>query len=400
MQILVAVDDLFHDYPGGMARVAWEIAQLMRSRGHTVTLISRDRSGHLAETDEYEGIRIVRYRVPTLSRWDPRRAHAAITDARDAARRRLADTRWDVVHMHSPLTGAGVLDGLGPGPRYVYTMHSPMVLEQRINWAAQGWSGRFKLLFGQRALLRLERRILEASAAVHTLSRFTREQIRRFHGLEHKVTVVPHWRDDRARRTMSRAEARARLGWPADRPVLYTLRRHGPRYGLDIALRAAAPLLQKYDARLVMAGDGPLRPTLQQLARDLGVADRVDFPGRISDEVMALSYQAADLFLLPTLALECFGLITLEAFSYGCPVLSTDAAAIPETMRPILPDFIVPAGDERAMHEKLDAFLSGRLVPPTPEALFEHVEAHYGRAVIEPRLAAVLEGTPVPATVS
>ena len=52
---------------------------------------------------------------------------------------------------------------------------------------------------------------------------------------------------------------------------------------------------------------------------------------------MALWYEAADLFVLPTTALECFGLITMEAFAHGCPVLSTDAAAVPESMRPIMP---------------------------------------------------------------
>ena len=88
--------------------------------------------------------------------------------------------------------------------------------------------------------------------------------------------------------------------------------------------------------------------------------------------------------------MECFGLITLEAFSYGCPVLSSDAAAIPETMRPILPDLIVPAGDVAALRRKIDDFISDKIVV-APEELLEYVESRFGAAVVLPQLLALLK---------
>jgi len=386
------VDQAFVDFPAGMARVAWDIAAVMRQRGHHVAMLSMHllRRGLRPDVSEHDGVQVVRYEQPALPGWHPARVKRTVAAAADAVRTHLADRRWDVVHMHSLFAGHGALAALGRGPRYVSTVHSPAVMEQEINWATQGLVGRLKLLFGKGRLRRFERRLLEASAAIHTLSEYTRQQMERFHGLGSRVTVVPHWRRPEDRRELSVDEARRRLRWPPGEKLLLSVRRLAPRYGLDLAIQAVAPLAAAGRCRFYIGGDGPLRPALERLARDLGVDDRVHFLGRISDADLALAYQAADLFVLPTLALECFGLITIEAFSFGCPVLSTDAAAIPETMRPILPELIVPAGDVEALRQKLDEFLSGRIVVDR-DKLVEYVAGRFDSSVVLPRLLAMLE---------
>lgn len=143
----------------------------------------------------------------------------------------------------------------------------------------------------------------------------------------------------------------------------------------------------------MIGGDGSLRPIFEQLVRDLGVANRIQFLGRIPDEKVALAYEAADLFVLPTRALECFGLIIQEAFAYGCPVLSSDAGAIPETMNPIMPEFVVPAGDVDVLRSKIEAFLDGRLVAPAPAKLLAHMDERFSSEVIVPRLMKWIEGS-------
>lgn len=393
MRYLVAIDYCFADRPGGSGRVAWDIAAVMRQRGHEVAMLSmhQPKLQRRPTVSEHEGIRVVRYDHPTLPAWYPGRVKRTIDAAANVVRAHLANKNWDIVHVHSMLTGNGVLTALGREPRYVYTVHSPIVMEQEINWAGQGIIGRFKLLFGKGTLLRLERRLLDASSAIQTLSDFTRRQLERFHGVGERVTVVPHWRRPELKREISKEEARRRLGWPESEKILFSVRRLGSRYGIDVAIRAVAPLAAQNRCQYYIAGDGALRAAFQQLAIDLGVSERIHFLGRISDEDLALAYQAADLFLLPTLALECFGLITQEAFSYGCPVLSSDAAAIPETMRPIMPEFIVPAGDVAALRQKIDDFVNGRLVPPTEEELVQYVASHFDASVVVPKLLALLE---------
>lgn len=395
MKYLVAVDMFFPDRPGGMGRVAWDIALLMRDRGHDVAFVTPDEFAPpgTPAVGQQDGVRVLRYRRPTLPALHPRRLHATVRAAAEQTRAALGGEHWDVVHMHTPFTGEGVQRAFGRGPRYIYTMHSPAVLEQRINWSTQGLSGRVKLLLGQGALRRQERRVLSECESIHTLSAFTRDRIEEFYGLGHRVRVIPHWRRPGMVRRHTKSQARRQLGWPDDGPLLFTVRIHGPRYGIDDAIRAAAPLLVPRNARFAIGGDGPLTPTFRRLAEELGCGERVRFTGRLSDEALALAYQAADLFVLPTRALECFGLITIEALSYGCPVLSTDAAAIPETMNQILPDFVVPAGDVSSLRARMDDFLSGRLVPPPEEALTRFVAERFDAAVVTPQILALLESS-------
>ena len=356
--------------PRGMGRGAWDIAMLMRDRGHDVAMVVArlEPGAEDPRVSTHDGVRILRYSRPLVPGWHPLRGRRLVQAARTATQRHFGSERWDVVHMHSPLTGAGVLEALGDQPRYVYTLHSPAVMEQEINWAKQGALGQLKLLFGMGALKRLERKVLQPCPCIHTLSEFSRTKVEHFHGLGNRVVVVPYWRRPELQRVHTKLEARRRLGWPADEPLLFTMRKLGPRYGLDVAIRAVAPLAAAGRCSLVIGGDGLLRQELRDLARALQVTDRVRFAGRLDEAQLALAYQAADLFLLPTVALECFGLIVVEALAFGCPVLSTDVGAIPELMRAILPEFVVPAGDVEALRDKIGRFLSGSLTAPPPRA--------------------------------
>jgi glycosyltransferase involved in cell wall biosynthesis len=394
MKYLVAVDNCFLDAPGGMGRVAWDIAVLMRDRGHDVGMVAaRPRAGAEGPSlGAHHGMRIVHYSRPLLPAWHPLRARRAVQAARAATQQHFAGERWDVVHMHSPFTGAGVLAALGNQPRYVYTLHSPTVMEQEINWASQGRIGQLKMRLGRGALRRVERQVLQPCARIHTLSEFSRAKVEHFHGLGDRVRVVPYWRRPELQRHCSKLEARRRLGWPADEPLFLTVRKLGPRYGLDIAIRAIAPLAAAGRCAFVLAGDGPLREELRALVRSLGVGGRIRFAGRLDEAQLALAYQAADLFVLPTRALECFGLIIVEALAFGCPVLSTDAGAIPELMRDILPEFVVPAGDVAALRHKLERFLDGTLVAPPPAALEAHVDRCFDKHLIAAQLVSLLEG--------
>lgn len=393
MRYLIAVDDCFVDAPGGMGRVAWDIALQARDRGHEVALFSAARPGidPAKRPSEVDGIRLIRFVRPELPAWHPLRAQRTIEAGAAAVKQALGDRTWDVLHTHTPVTGIAAHLGIRRH-RTVATIHSPMLLEQRINWASQGLSGRVKLLFGQGAAKRLERRTLDAADDIHVLSQFTRRTLDEMYGVGDRVTVIPHWRRAELRREYSRAEARRKLKWSEDLPTFFTVRHHGPRNGIDIGIRAVAPLAAAGKCQFMIGGDGRLRPQYEQLARDLGAAGHIHFLGRMSEEDLNLAYQAADLFLLPTRALECFGLIMLEAFAFGCPVLSSDAGAIPEVMQPILPGFIVPSGDVKTLQEKVSRYLTEDLAAPPPEEMVRYVDERYGASVVVPRLMSFLFG--------
>jgi glycosyltransferase involved in cell wall biosynthesis len=389
MNYLCAVDSYFHDYPGGTARVALDIALLMHEYGHHVTMICKAENGQqdASTVIESEGIRILRYKKTNFNNWSPFYVQNQIKTVKKAVHKFLPNIKWDIIHIHSLFTGAGVMEALGDNPRYLYTVHSPVVAEQKINWAHQGFIGKVKLLFGLRILKRLENIILHKASAIHVLSKFTKSQIQYFHGLADKITIIPHWIQPEYIRTQKKAEARALLGWPQNIPVLFTIRNHIPRTGLDIAIDAITPLTIQKRCIFVVAGDGPMRTMLQQRAIKAGAGpSQVVFTGHLPNKKLMLAYQAADLFVLPTIELECFGLIILEALAMGCPIVATNVAAIPELLEPILPDFIVPANNVMAMRTKLQDYLKGKLAVPEQTTLIDYVQHRYAKKVISQKM--------------
>jgi glycosyltransferase involved in cell wall biosynthesis len=91
----------------------------------------------------------------------------------------------------------------------------------------------------------------------------------------------------------------------------------------DLLLEAFAQVVQQVDARLDVVGDGPFRPSLEQRARHLGVAQRVTFHGWRSLRESSDLLRAADVYVLPTLR-EPGGISVLEAMASGLPCVVAD----------------------------------------------------------------------------
>ncbi len=104
----------------------------------------------------------------------------------------------------------------------------------------------------------------------------------------------------------------------------------------------------------VLAGDGPERGRLEQLAGTLGVADRVLFLGHREDAAAVMA--AADLVVLPSFA-EGMPLAVLEACALGRPVIASDVGGVGEVL-PREAGRLVPAGDAAALAEAIEAVLA------------------------------------------
>jgi glycosyltransferase involved in cell wall biosynthesis len=228
--------------------------------------------------------------------------------------------------------------------------------------------------------------LLERTQVVHVLSAYTAQLLAEEHALPaERMTRIPGWVDlGRFRPLNDRTVLKRSLVWPEGR-VLFTLRRLVPRMGLDRLLRAFAEVRKNApDINLVIAGDGPLRGELESLSSALGLAGSVRFAGRVSDEALPRMYAAADAFVLPTAALECFGLIALEAFASGRPVLATPVGAIPEVVGAVEREWLATDAGEAALSTLLDRWARGALPMHSPEELREFVERGYAA---EERLA-------------
>jgi len=124
-------------------------------------------------------------------------------------------------------------------------------------------------------------------------------------------------------------------------------------------IRIFAKVSAAIPATLVMVGDGPDRGMAQEEARVLGVADRVQFLGRIDNVAPLLS--SADLFLLPSQN-ESFGLSALEALACGVPVVASNAGGIPEVIQEGVTGALLPVGDTHGMASAAIRILSDSTV--------------------------------------
>jgi glycogen(starch) synthase len=120
--------------------------------------------------------------------------------------------------------------------------------------------------------------------------------------------------------------------------------------------------------RWVALGDGPYRPMLEMLVEELGLEQRVHFPGHVSDQEMHAWHELSTLFVHPTLY-EGSSLVTLEAMAHRRAVIASAAGGIPDKVRPGENGWLVAPGDASA----LAAAISGAVSDPARLA-------HYGLA--------------------
>lgn len=132
------------------------------------------------------------------------------------------------------------------------------------------------------------------------------------------------------KRKYSKVEARALVDLPQDKYIIFTLRRLDKRMGLDNAIEALKCMDESERKRflLVIGGSGDYATVLKRKAQS--IIDNVIFTGFIPDEDVNKYFCAADLFVLPSLDLEGFGLVNLEALACGLPVLATPQGGIVE----------------------------------------------------------------------
>jgi len=135
---------------------------------------------------------------------------------------------------------------------------------------------------------------------------------------------------------------------PRPGPVFLHTRGLASEYNPACTLRAFAIVQQRYpEARLTIAHHGPLRPTLEALARSLGLR-QTQFIGSVSPESMGALYHSADIYLMSPNA-DNMPLSLLECFAAGLPVVSSSAGGIPNLVKDQVNGLLFAPNDHHAM---------------------------------------------------
>ncbi|SCX49201.1 Glycosyltransferase involved in cell wall bisynthesis [Nitrosospira sp. Nsp1] len=167
------------------------------------------------------------------------------------------------------------------------------------------------------------------------------------------TSIVPNIID------LSRFGAATRPAFPlkADFPHIIVTRNLEPIYDNATALRAFNIVKHAFPAaKLTLAGSGPERQMLEELACRLGLADVVTFTGRIDNEGMAVLYQSADIMINPSLV-DNMPISLLEALASSVPVVSTDVGGVPFLVEHEKTALLVPPQNPEAMANAVLALL-------------------------------------------
>jgi glycosyltransferase involved in cell wall biosynthesis len=244
----------------------------------------------------------------------------------------LWKTRADCVVLHEPNPIAGIaLWARTPARRLVVWHHSDLL---RPRWALPTYSR-----IVQRALYRRADCVIVSNPVLAKESPLVR--------CARHVAVIP-FGIDLERFQAPQAHLPERLArWLAASagPRLLFVGRLVYYKGLHVLIDAA----RQWPGTVWIAGDGPLESELRARAASAGA--RVEFLGRVTDEELPALYQAADAFVLPSIAkTETFGVVQVEAMAAGLPVVSTALpTGVPWVNQHGVTGLVVPPGDATAL---------------------------------------------------
>ena len=312
-------------YPsiGGVQEHVHHFAREARRLGHAVKIITSEMPDLPPPEGEAAGPDVLRiaksrplFKNGSFGRVSlgPRLAHAM--------RETLARERFDVLHVHCPLT--------------------PVLPFLAVHYADCPVVGTFHTHFQPGALFALTRRPqqryldrLDAAVAV------SRACLSAFEGrLRSEFRIIPNGVD----------VERFGRGRPLRRfedgcfNVLW-MGRLEPRNGLDRLLAAFVALRAETEARLLVVGEGPLRPRYEAMVPD-ELREDVVFAGRVVDERPDW-YASADVYCAPT-SIASFGVTLLEAMAAGKPILASDIDGFREVMTHGHEGELIPPDDVRA----------------------------------------------------
>jgi L-malate glycosyltransferase len=296
---------------GGMEHFVLRLAAAQRARGHEASILGLQGGGLLGDARRLG----IPAEIPRAAALMPLRVLEAAA--------RMARRRPDIVHAHNPTAlHYGVLGKLLGRARLVLTDHRGVA----------------------RTPTRVEWRLTDAVVAV------SEDTARACPTAGRGVQVIYNGVAEAAP-ARPRAEVRAALGLQGDEVVgvhvanLRAIKAH------DVALRALVRLRDdNLRFTLLLVGDGPDRPALEDLARALDVGpDRVRFLGSHADVPdLLVSLGAADLFVLSS-RMEGLPLAVLEAMAQSLPVVTTRVGGVPEVVDDERTGLLVPSDDSAAL---------------------------------------------------
>ncbi|MAT16118.1 MAG: glycosyl transferase family 1 [Planctomyces sp.] len=320
---------------GGSERYCVNLSRQLKKRGHDVSVI-----GHTIDEDLRNEVEFIPVRRNMFMSSTKNKSFA------ENCAKEIKQRRFDLVY------GIGRAFGLD-AVRVTERLQSHWLkVNYKPHWRyqLQSWNPR------HRTLIEMERQIYQSpeTRRIITQSQLDRRLVMENYGIpEEKIRIVYNGVDleqfNLSRRD-ERNAVREELGLADDQRLMIFASMDFPGKGLRYIIEALSRMREN-NVVLVVLGKGPI-PEYEAIARDLNIADRVQFLGRRTD--IQRFYGAGDLFILPT-AYEPFPNVNLEAMACGLPVLTTNTSGGADIIREQENGYLITAIDAvQEMIELLD----------------------------------------------
>jgi 1,2-diacylglycerol 3-alpha-glucosyltransferase len=335
---------LSHGYPptiSGVSLVAQKVARAMVRRGHAITVVTASRDGH-ASREEDQGVILQRVHSWPNPYWSEGRL--PITSLKQF--REIMDfAQPDIVHSHdSGLLGFQLVreDREGEVPKVLTCHFLPEYVSRYI-----GWIDTLKRP--------IEKTVWEV--AVRLLNQFdrvvfptsTQRQAFLKQGLEARTTVISNGVDITRYQPGKNGDGDIARRYKLPKaPLILFVGRVARDKEIDVLIRAMAGPWASHGAHLLIVGRGDDRSRLGELARSEQLEHCTHFLGFVPEEDLPSLYREIDIFTIAA-TVEVQSIPTLEALASAKPVVSVDAAALPELVRDGKNGYLAPPRDPQAM---------------------------------------------------
>lgn len=321
---------------GGIESVTLSLAKGAAKAGHHVSVICFEKTP-ANKNEVIDGVHVTRVPIARLLASQPlgfKYFLQCISAAKTA----------DIVHLHSPnMLGA------------LCALFIPLRTRLLVHWHSDVIN---KGLLGK--LLRpLESALLRRANSIVATSQVYADASETLAPFKNKITVVPIGVPDAKHQGNSSQLPPALEGKISNRKIILSVGRLVPYKGFDIFIQAAQQLAK--DSVVVIVGCGPLQEELHQAVELGGVKDRILLAGRLSDAALHALFERATLYCLSsTYRAEAFGVVLLEAMSYGLPIVATDipGSGVPWVNQHGTSGLNVPVGDPVALAEACNQILA------------------------------------------
>jgi glycosyltransferase involved in cell wall biosynthesis len=337
--------DTFAPNVNGAAKFAERLAAGLVQRGHEVHVVAPSADGwHGTRVETHEGQRVIVHRLYSW-RWFPHDwlRFAMPWRIRQNSARILDEVQPDVVHFQSHIiVGRGLsIEAAKRGIRIIGTNH--FMPENLLEFTLLPTAVQAKAIS---MAWRAARRTFGRAEAVTTPTRKAAQFLEKYTGLRDVQAIscgidADNYTPDFSPRTRN--------------TILFVGRVTGEKH-IDVLLNAVKLLPEDLDARLQIVGGGDQLKNLQSMAETLGIADRVEFLGYVSDEELRQAYTRATVFAMPSIA-ELQSIATMEAMASALPVVAADAMALPHLVHEGENGHLFRPGDAQDLADKLESVL-------------------------------------------